>query len=367
MPEGRRYSIRKNRIQKSLNSGFLLTEDGTLQCQPNMENRFLFLDPIDSGGEDGKWGRLSFESDFSEDLICVIHAFAYNHSEFVRRGEVMQLRDFILKEEESIASKKRFFEAFKEVKFVNENDILLYELTGRYLWIFIEVIGRGTGEIRNLKIDLLGDDFLDVFPEIYNGHNSFFHRYISIFSSIYNDFQQEIERIPRKLDIDTAPAEVLPIFAGWFGIDVSGGFLEEKKLRLLVKEAYELNKGKGSKRTLERLTEILLGEKAIIVENSRVREHSGKITKEILDNLFGESPYDVTIMIHTEVMQNQKRQLLFLLNQFKPIRAHLKLVILMGNGFLDSYCYLDVNAKIYDIREANLDKDCSIDGTVILQ
>ena len=78
---------------------------------------------------------------------------------------------------------------------------------------------------------------------------SFFHRYMSIYSTLYMDFQEKIDNVADFLDINTAPAQLLPIFCGWMGLDVSGDFLTEDRLRTLVKEAYQLNRTKGTRDT----------------------------------------------------------------------------------------------------------------------
>lgn len=262
--------------------------------------------------------------------------------------------------------KEALFTANEEVEFVNKSDVLLYELEGRYLWIYIEVQGIGEGNISNLRITLPGDNFMKTFPEVYQDYGSFFHRYLSVFSSIYNDFQTDIEHIADKLDIDTAPAEMLPIFAGWLGVDVSGNFLGEVKLRSFVKEIYQLNRYKGTKQVLERLAQIVLEEKVLVGEKNMVEERTATKKQVNTITLYGKTPYDVTILVRNYVEEQKKSQLFFLLQQFVPIRCRLNIVYLQDNGVLDSYCYLDMNAKVYQKEQAILDQNNSLENYRVL-
>lgn len=137
---------------------------------------------------------------------------------------------------------------------------------GRFLYVMIDAMGSGKGNISKIRVNNRADICMEVLPEIYQEENSFFRRYLSIFSSMYLNSQKKIQGVYWLLDLESAPVELLPTLAHWMGVDVSGEFLEEQRMRTLVKGAYSLNKMKGTRVALERLTEIVLGEKAIILE-----------------------------------------------------------------------------------------------------
>ncbi len=208
---------------------------------------------------------------------------------------------------------------------------------------------------------------MNTFPEIYREKNGFFHRYLSVFSSIYEDFQEDIEALPNILDLDTCPAELLPLYGGWLGIDVGQDFLGEDILRPLVKEAYSLNRMKGTRRVMERITEIVLGKKAMVAERNVIEDYIDQEQLADLDRLYGSSIYDVTILVQESITDVQKSQLLFLLEQFKPVRARLRIVNLKKNSMLDSYSYLDVNAGITQEGVGSLDTSQEMDGAIRLE
>lgn len=363
----RNYTIRKNRIRQGLMDGFLCRENEKICCIEDRPLHTLILKSIDSLEEGCRWGRLSLQKEADENMIFCVHAVASDNREFMRKGVLTGLDDFLLDEKEPFALKRLLFEQLGECRFMNQEDMLLYDLEGRYLFLLFEMTGCGKGILSRIRINRDADYFIKTFPQVYQEHNSFFHRFLSVFTSMYLDFAQEIDAAANLLDAETAPLPLLPVLGGWLGIDVSGNFLKEAQLRRLIKEAYQLNRIKGTKQALERLTEMILGERAVILERNMMQQYIPAGEQETYGRLYGTSPYDVTMLIGSEVELNQRAQLMFLLQQFKPVRSRMKIVFLTKNGFLDSYSYLDVNARIFIGRDAWLDEKYSIDDTVTMQ
>ncbi|MDD2972847.1 MAG: phage tail protein [Lachnospiraceae bacterium] len=363
----RNYSIRNNRLKKACITGMEIQGDGVITFRREEEDRYVFLGSIDSARDETRWGRLHFHMERQPEQIVILHVFASDYQEFLRRGVETSVNEFLLDPEALVQHKKAVFQGSGESRFTNQDDILLYDLRGRYLWLFWEVLGIGEGSICDMNVNLPGDNFMNTFPSVYRSEGSFFHRYLSIFSTIYNDFQMEIDHVAEKLDIDRTPVELLPVFASWLGVDVSGDFLSEQQLREFVKEIYKLNRIKGTKQVLERLTEIVLGEKATIVEKNIVNDSLAQSQDERESKLYGDTPYDVTMLVKKYVDEKKKSQLFFLVKQFMPVRCRLNIIYLMENGVLDSYCYLDVNAKVYEKGQALLDDHRNLGSYLVLK
>lgn len=366
---GYSYSIRKNRMLRGYHPGFELSEDasGVLESISDEPVHYLYLRAIDSAAAGSDWGRLSFQFSGEESLVCYVYAVALDEDSFYRKGEPTRIEDFLCSGEEKHAIKKEFLQRVDASRFVNSKDILLYNLRGRYLYLVFEVIGQGACRISRMRVDQLGDHFMNTFPEIYRERGSFFHRYMSIFSSVYEDFQGNIEDLPKLLDIDSCPAKLLPVYGRWLGIDVGNDFLDERILRPLVKEAYQLNRIKGTKAVLERLTQIFFGEKALVLERNVMADYIGKEQMAEFEKLYGNSIYDVTILVKKPLEETEKSQLMFLLNQFKPVRSRLHLICLKQTGRLDSYSYLDMNARIPGEGTGRLDEKQGLGGTIRLK
>ena len=89
--------------------------------------------------------------------------------------------------------------------------------------------------------------------------------------------------------------------------------------------------------------------------------------RKLYDGLYGDSPYDVTLLLKHYVEERKKEQLLHLLSQFKPLRSRLHIVFLEPTGVLDEHSYLDNNAVTFTQSEGMLDAARIADGTIILQ
>lgn len=364
---GASYSIKKNRIQRGWHPGFVLKEDGTLTLNPEEGIHMLYLRAVDGGAEGASWGRLRYQVSCSEDMVYYLYAAAFDQDSFYRREQPVRIEDFLCDRQESHGIKRQFLKEAGFFKFTNQKDLLLYELQGRYLYLVLEVQGAGDFSMRQMRVDQQGDPFMNTFPEVYRERGSFFHRYLSVFSSIYEDFQEEIDELPKLLDLDTCPAFLLPVYASWLGLEVGENFLEEPILRALVKEAYALNRIKGTKEALLRIVRIVLGKEAVVLERNVMSACIRKEQLEQMNLLYGRTAHDVTILVDSALTEVKKSQLLFLLDQFRPIRSRLHVICLKKTCVLDAYSYLDWNARIPWQGEGRLDRKQEMDGAVCLQ
>ena len=88
--------------------------------------------------------------------------------------------------------------------------------------------------------------------------------------------------------------------------------------------------------------------------------------RELYEHLYGDGMYDVTLLIHSYVPESQKSQLMFLLNQFKPVRCRLKVKYLEPSGSLDGHVYMDMNACVGGNQAGVLDERIGLDGNILL-
>ena len=360
------YSIDKKRMEEGFFPGFNITKQGSLETDRG-EEHFFFYKAIDSRVEDSTWGLFSFTLSMEENMACIVHIMAKNESYFYRENEPRRIEAFLCDENENNDIKKKFMKMAQARRAVNEEKILLYDQKGRYLYFFFEIIGRGKAAISYIRIKQKGDNFMDTFPEIYRERNSFFHRYLSVFSTIYNEFEERIEELPNLLDLEKCPLSLLPVYASWMGVALKEDFFTEEILRQLVKHIYYLNQRKGTKAAMEKIVEIIFQEKPIILEKNKMADYVGSSHYKEFERLYGKSNFDVTILISQEITELQKNQLIFLLEQYKPIRCRLHVIGLKKMGTLDSYSYLDMNAGIWEKSGAKLDEKTTMDSVMILQ
>ncbi len=335
------YSIKRNRIQKGSLKGFTLTGENELVYSQQEAENSLFLPPLDGVEEGSFWGRLTMELTCSEENVCYLHVAASDSEEY---------RELFTDPGVRTGEKTDLIKKLGGRRFVNTQDVLLYDLAGRYLYIGIEVLGFGEVSIKNIRVGARGDNFMNMFPQVYQERNSFFHRYLSVFSSIYNDISDGREKLHEMLDLDKCSKDLLVMYASWFGIDVSGGFLPEDILRTFVKEAYHLNRIKGTKKALLRILQIFLGEDSVLLEN---RLQDGGI-------------YEVTVLVNRKLTEELRHQITFMLDQFKPIRTKIRLLQMEHEAVMDGNSYLDMNATIPESKHVVLDEEAMYDGTITL-
>ena len=365
MPENN-YSIKKNRLSKAFLDHMTLQEE-RLVSDGGEGHHYVFLPPIDSGAEDSNWGRFRFRAEMPEEMICYVYAIAADDTEVYYDGDYSTLAQVLANPNAPSELKLDYFREGGGLRIVGQRDILLYTLRGRYLFLAIDLLGAGDATLEGLWVSAQEDNFMATFPEIYQERNSFFHRYMSVFSSLYQDFQDEIDRLPKLLDVQTCPPELLPVYASWMGLDLNGGFLEEKVMRNLVANAYLLNRFKGTAEVIRQIFRIMLDKEVILLEHNAMIEMIRRDRGELPPNMDEGGIFDVTILIPQHLTETQRSQLIFILNQFKPIRSALRLIELEKSASMDSNSYLDMNAALPVERDMILDEESQLDRLIVLQ
>lgn len=354
------YSIKLNRLKQSYGEGIAMDRNANIYFDEHEPIHRLYLKSVDAAEDDAEWGRLAFNMRLHEEQVIYIYAYATNDTKIRIGEEYVDINRFLTSGNIPDSSKKILMQQRGALRFVGKHDVLLFGLTGRYLHIAIEVVGEGEGYLSNMRVERGSDEFTTVFPEIYRASGDFFRRYMTVFNSIYNDFDDRINLLPKLLDLDSCPDELLPVYAGWLGIDVQGDFLKPEALRTLVKEAYTLNRMKGTKACLKRILEIAVEEQSLILEANQMKEYAD--TRELEEGVF-----DVTVLVKKQLSENERFQLTYLLEQFMPVRCRLKLESFEDSGILDNRVYLDMNAQVAGADIASLDDYMGLDNYVILE
>lgn len=272
---------------------------------------------IDQVRKQGLWGRLSLRGNLAVDSILTVYAAAGQD------GNGMP--DFL---QEGIGP------------FINQYDVLLYGVKGRYLWIYTEISGKGDGRLEEIRITNPGDHFLQTFPELFQERGGVFHRYLSVLSSMYADFQEKLDHMEELFDPFTAPSEMLPRLADWMGIDCGSGLLPEQQVRRLLKECHAFQRIKGTRLALIRLTRLLLGEEPVVIEKEN---------------------RNVTLLLSRKLPEEEEWRLLFFLNQFKPADCRLHVMSLQETIGMDEYCFMDQNAVLKRVPGGMLDEDAALE------
>lgn len=353
----RNYSFHKNRLEKAAFHEATF-EDNTISINTDCYDHGVFFQALDSGDTETPWGRFSMKIEKSEEVLFKVHVFATDNKYM---NDELTWDEYFLNTKISLVEKAKAFSLVEKKVYLATEDAIFFDVIGRYCFIYLEILGTDECKISNIRMFLPGDNFFQTLPEVYQQNNDFLKNYLSIFSTIYNDFQEQLEAAPEMLNIDTAPMELLPVFASWMGVNVEGNFLTEEQLRTLVKNLYSLNRMKGTRSALEKICEIVLDEKPIIVEQAMMDNQDSD------ENVYGKTPFDVVLFVEHFVPEDKRMQIMYLLKQFVPVRANLNIIYLEKTSSMDGYTYLDMNAQMYDEKSAGLDDKNRLDGNIIIQ
>lgn len=357
------YRLGRNRLHRGLMDGFGLSNAGILVTTGTQHRRNLFLGVIDSAQIDCPWGRLAFEGTMADDAVLTVHVLATNETEFVFDGAPIDINSFVLNDKVEVKDKATLFHSFGALHHVGSTDLLLYSQKGRYLWVWLELTGAGEASFDHFRIYVPGDNFYRTFPEIYHKDGEFFHRYLSIFSSLYGDLQEKIDHLDKYIDVDTCPDEVLPLFADWLGIQLDGNFLDTKSLRTLLKVAPKLIATKGTKSAIELVVSLFVEEDVYIIERNLLNDNQ----RAMGGDLYGDTPYDFTVLINRKGNEGLRTRLQFLIDQFKPMRSRGNIVFLGNCSGLDAFSYMDINGTVLQNTPGVLDDGEALMGMTYLE
>lgn len=150
---------------------------------------------------------------------------------------------------------------------------------GRYLWLTLDLSGtsRVTPSVRAVRVEHSSHDLLRRLPRTFSREPqaaSFLRRYLAILEGTSFELDARGDSRERLLDPRVTPPELLPWLASFLGL-----VLDERwpvcARRTLVREAAELFRLRGTVASIERLLEIYLGRRPLIVEHFKLRGLGG--------------------------------------------------------------------------------------------
>ena len=358
----RKYRLKGALLKRALLDGFSVTDDALRTDSEGSGVHSAFLPGIDSAKPNCAWGRVSMQCQLEPESMLTIRAFASDQDSIIRNDEVVKINDFLLDPDVPKKEKERLFLMAGGLERSGVRDVLLTGQNGRWLWIWLEINGEGGDVLEDIRVYVPGDHFFRTFPQVYQDNNEFLQRYLSIFSTLYQEFQEKIDALPEILDVDTAPQEFLPIFASWLGLETDDMLFTPEELRALLKIAAKLMENKGTRWAVETAVKLLVPEEVYIVERNLMLPDQRRSEK-----LYGKTPYDFTVMVGHKMDEKLRLRLQFLVDQFKPLRSQYQIVVLEECGGLDAFTYLDVNGTMLENAAGALDDGMALTGTTYLK
>lgn len=358
------YGIHKYRLGNALLCHGLIegmTLEGNRLSVTSGNSHCVFLPGLDSAQPGCKWGRLSMISQLGPESMLTVRVFAADQNTIQYHNDVLEITDLLLDASVPVSDKEKLFSLANGMEHSGASDILLEHQEGRWLWLWLEITGRAGDYMEDIRVYVPGDHFFHTLPQVYQEDNSFLKRYLSIFSTMFQEFQEEIDRLPENLDVDYAPEPLLPVFASWLGLDVDEALFTSDEIRSLLRIAPQLMARKGTRWAIETAISLFIPHKIYVVERNQLQSNSKSV-----DEIYGTTPYDFTILVDQSVTEKTRRRIQFLADQFKPVRSRYQVVFLRDCGGLDGFTYLDINGTVLQNRPGNLDDGDALTGMTYL-
>lgn len=357
-----RYRIGNARLGRGWMEGFHL--NGDVLCTSRSANGMhsIFLRGLDSGRPDCPWGRISLRCQLGPEDMLTVRAFASDQDQIIYQNETIRIDDFLMDPQVSRQEKEKLFTLANGLERSGVQDILLNGQNGRWLWLWLEVDGEDEDRLEDIRVYVPGDNFFQTFPQVYQNQNEFLQRYLSIFSTMYQEFQEKIDELPALWNVETAPEELLPVFASWFGLETNEMLFTPEELRDLLKVTPRLMERKGTKWAVEAAVKLFVPEEVYIVERNLLMQDQLRS-----EELYGKTPFDFTVMVGRKTDEKLRLRLRFLIDQFKPIRSRYQIVFLEECGGLDAFTYLDVNGAVLQNMPGSLDDGNALTGMTYLE
>lgn len=133
----------------------------------------------------------------------------------------------------------------------NPSDTLLKSAEGQYLWVKIELIGneRSSPRIRSFRAYFPRRSYLRHLPSVYRRDEAagrFLERFLSVFSSLFTDVEEEIGGVTNYMDPNGIPANGLSWLESWMALESDETWPDSAR-RELLSRAPELSKKRGTK------------------------------------------------------------------------------------------------------------------------
>ena len=307
---------------------------------------FAYLAPVfDTEDLNSTYHRLKLEGDFTGCKYEVLAA-ATN----------VDISEALLAPDMTPAMQKELLREHPHVRRANTSDLLLHDLTGRYLWIFIGVTGsmlESSFEIQGFQVEFPKSSFTEYLPEVYQAQeDTFFHRYMAALQSLYEDLEQKLDHIPEYLDYETTDRKNLSLFTGWVGLEPDQYSLTPGQRKVLLRNLQTFQSGKGTKDVLKRVLQMMTGRKVVILEYFKWHDWMKRQSSlaEQYEELYGKDAGTFSILVDCVGEQPDrlpsKAMLHRVIEEYIPLGMNYRLIYLTQASNLDTNCYLDVNSSL---------------------
>lgn len=305
-------------------TGFVQDEDGKLCLETNSAFGIFVSRVYDSGERGTEWNRL--ELDISPNAALEVRVWI---------GDDMQ------EEDNSRGIEELYVYVEGNAQYVsNYREMLLYgKGCGRYARLAVKYFPKDTTEKQEFsgyRLTFPKESFTRYLPMIYQ-NNIQLERFLAVQESIYLGLERDIESFAVNMDYELCDRHLKKL-AKWMGWGELAEVVDADILRKLLKTGISLISRKGTCSYYTELTEILIGKKAVIIEEPEIRR--------------------ATLFIRERPEDGWEAKMEWVRKNV-PIGIQMEIVVLHKTDRIDGQCFLDETAYLTDseLIEGGIDID----------
>lgn len=326
---------------------------------------------IDSTEQDFQWDSIRIEAELPENSLIKVSCFANDSREVLLGDNSVNLDEYLKDARVDVISGLTTLNSLFKQAFTGSTDGLL-RVSGRYLWLKLEFLVPQPDLfcLRKIKLLLTDEKIIQYLPEIYRDgkeHNDFSWRFMEIFDSIFFDIEENVNRMPEKLDYTQTKGEMLRYLASWVSIQEAQSLGDEElkeRIAAIIPEYSAI----GTKPGIEKFVERELKVRPRIIEffNYKQMLYEGR-DKELYEELFGTNPYKFFILLPADVFNRQTiDSFLKKLKSNIPAYTEMEIVFLKRSIILGKHTYLGINSMVGEYNYVSIDENMAIsDDTLI--
>lgn len=316
--------------------GFSQGESGELYLKGSGAQGYFVSRIYDSGVRGMQWNRLVL--DIGKNAAIQACVWLFDERE---EGERADGKETVREQYAYLEERAQYHSGYREM--------LLYgkeKGCGRFARLAVRIYpGGGSSTLfRSFSMSFPKESFTRYLPEIYRG-NMQLERFLAVQQSIYLELEESIDTLGEKLDPVNCSRRQAERLARWMGWGELAAQADEETLRRLLETGISLISRKGTCEYYTRLTEILTGEKAFIVEEPELCR--------------------ATVLVRRRPGAGKEKRLDWLRRNV-PMGLDIRFMVLDRTDRLDGLFFLDVNAALSQYESELTHGGVLIDGIVLL-
>jgi phage tail-like protein len=248
---------------------------------------------------------------------------------------------------------------------VNPRDVLLTSANGRFIRFKIELVSDENRSaaplVKSFKVYFPRISYLRYLPDTFQENEKsreFLERFLSLFETFMSHSEGQIDDFTQYLDPQAVPDGFVPWLSSWLAIAYDENWPPEKK-RLLIQRAPGLYRKRGTRRVISEIIELFCGKTPIIIEPFQFRCIKDPGMKEVVEKLYGSSPYRFTVLVEPawedpdspvkkakKVTAAERGTIKRIIDIEKPAHTHGCLKVMEPWFYLDMHTYLGMNTVL---------------------